>query len=51
MMRPFDLIVFDWDGTLVDSAAQIVASVQAAAVEMGWSPPTDAAVRNIIGLG
>jgi phosphoglycolate phosphatase len=51
MTRAFDLIVFDWDGTLMDSAAHIIASVQAAAVELGWAPPTDAAVRDIIGLG
>jgi phosphoglycolate phosphatase len=51
MMRPFDLIVFDWDGTLMDSAAHIVGSVQSAAVELGWPPPSEAAIRNIIGLG
>ena len=51
MSRVFELIVFDWDGTLMDSAAQIVACVQAAAREIGWKPQSEGAVRNIIGLG
>jgi len=49
--RPYDLIVFDWDGTLMDSAAKIVRCFQAAAVDAGLAPPPDAAIRNIIGLG
>jgi phosphoglycolate phosphatase-like HAD superfamily hydrolase len=49
--RHYDLIVFDWDGTLMDSAAKIVRCFQAAASDAGLAPPTDAAVRNIIGLG
>lgn len=49
--RPFDLIVFDWDGTLMDSAAKIVRCFQRAAREVGLAPPPDAAIRNIIGLG
>lgn len=49
--RPFDLIVFDWDGTLMDSAAKIVRCFQCAARDVGLPPPRDDAVRNIIGLG
>jgi phosphoglycolate phosphatase len=49
--RKFELIVFDWDGTLMDSAGLIVASVQAAARDLGLAPPTDARARHIIGLG
>ena len=45
------MIVFDWDGTLCDSAHHIVASVQAACREMGLSEPSDEAAANIIGLG
>lgn len=48
--RRYDLIVFDWDGTLMDSAAKIVRCFQAAAGEVGVEVPSDAAVRNIIGL-
>lgn len=47
----YDLIVFDWDGTLMDSAAKIVRCFQAAAHDAGIAPPADAAIRNIIGLG
>ena len=51
MTRNFDLLVFDWDGTLMDSEAKIVGAVHAAAADLGLeAPPTDA-VRNIIGLG
>lgn len=45
------LIVFDWDGTLCDSVARIVHAMQSAAQDVGVVPPTDVAVRNIIGLG
>lgn len=51
MNRQFDLIVFDWDGTLMDSAAKIVASLQAAGVDLGLPERSDAACRNVIGLG
>lgn len=51
MARRYELIVFDWDGTLMDSAAVIASSVQAAARDLGLEPPTDEAARHIIGLG
>ncbi|MFN3883662.1 MAG: HAD family hydrolase [Rhodocyclaceae bacterium] len=51
MRQRFELIVFDWDGTLMDSAAMIVASVQAAARDLGLEPPDEARARHIIGLG
>jgi len=47
----YSLVIFDWDGTLMDSAARIVACMQAAARELQWPVPSDAAVRDIIGLG
>jgi len=47
----YRLVIFDWDGTLMDSAARIVACMQAAAHDIGWAPLSDAAVRDIIGLG
>ena len=47
----FDLIVFDWDGTLMDSEARIVSSMRAAFIELGAEPPPPAAVRDVIGLG
>jgi phosphoglycolate phosphatase len=51
MNRQFDLIVFDWDGTLMDSEAKIVRCMQAAAVDVGIHDPGAEAIRNIIGLG
>ena len=51
MPKNFDLIVFDWDGTLMDSAGVIVASIQHAARDIGVAVPSDAACRQIIGLG
>jgi phosphoglycolate phosphatase len=48
--RPFDLLVFDWDGTLVDSEALIVASMQAAAVALGLRPVRTDRVKDVIGL-
>lgn len=48
---PFDLLVFDWDGTLMDSEAQIVACLQAAASECGLPELDRNRLRNVIGLG
>ena len=45
------LIVFDWDGTLMDSAAHIVACLQNAITELSLAPKTDNEIKNIIGLG
>jgi len=43
--------VFDWDGTLMDSAACIASSLKAAGNDMALSLRTDAELRNVIGLG
>ena len=51
MNRRFDLIVFDWDGTLMDSEARIVVCMQRAASDIGLPVPSGAATREIIGLG
>ena len=51
MAKRFDLIVFDWDGTLMDSAAAIVSAIQAACRDLGITPPSDERARHIIGLG
>jgi phosphoglycolate phosphatase len=47
----FKLLVFDWDGTLMDSEARIVECVQAAVRDLGRELPSREAIRNIIGLG
>lgn len=51
MNRSFDLIVFDWDGTLMDSARKIVRCFQVAAADVGVAVPDEERVRHIIGLG
>lgn len=51
MPQQFDLIVFDWDGTLVDSARNIVSALQAASIDAGLEPPRDRMARSVIGLG
>lgn len=50
MPKQFDLIVFDWDGTLADSTRAIVDSIQAASEDAGLPAPEEAAARGIIGL-
>lgn len=50
MKNRFDLIIFDWDGTLVDSIDWIVHCIQQAAAEYGCRVPDDQAARDIIGL-
>jgi phosphoglycolate phosphatase len=47
----FKLIVFDWDGTLMDSEARIVSCIQAAFADVGETPPSRDASRDVIGLG
>ena len=47
----YKLLIFDWDGTVIDSAARIVSSMQAAACDLNLGNLTDDQVRNIIGLG
>ncbi len=51
MTRKYDLIIFDWDGTLMDSIDKIVRCMTAAAEDMGVADPGTAAIRHIIGLG
>ena len=49
--RRFDLVVFDWDGTLFDSTALIVRCIQAASRDLGVAVPSDADAAYVIGLG
>lgn len=49
--RKFDLIAFDWDGTLFDSTAIIVRCIQRAVRDVGGTPPSDTAASYVIGLG
>lgn len=49
--RVFDLIAFDWDGTLFDSTALITRSIQAAVRDVGGTVPSDLAASHVIGMG
>lgn len=48
--RQFDLIAFDWDGTLYDSTRAIVRSIQQAVVDVGGAMPSDQAAAWVIGM-
>ncbi len=49
--RRFDLIAFDWDGTLFDSTALIVRCIQQACADVGAAVPSDEQAAYVIGLG
>ena len=49
--RRFDLIVFDWDGTLFDSTRLIARCIQAACADVGTTVPSDRDASYVIGLG
>jgi phosphoglycolate phosphatase len=49
--RRFDLIVFDWDGTLFDSTALIARCIQSACADVGTAVPSDRDASYVIGLG
>ena len=54
-MKQYELIIFDWDGTLMDSVGKIVIAVQAMARDVSLNDvtitvPTESAIRDVIGL-
>ncbi|MFZ2302161.1 MAG: HAD-IIIA family hydrolase [Gallionella sp.] len=51
MAKRYDLIVFDWDGTVMDSTAVIVDSVQSACRDLNLTVPDNETARHVIGLG
>jgi phosphoglycolate phosphatase len=50
-MKNFDLIVFDWDGTILDSTSTIVHCIQASARDLGLAVPPQSIASHVIGLG
>ena len=50
-MPAFDLLIFDWDGTLADSAGLIVSTTQAAIRDLGLPPRENHQISELIGLG
>ncbi len=51
MTKRYDLIVFDWDGTVMDSTAVIAGSIQMACRDLDLEVPSDEMARHVIGLG
>lgn len=49
-MKNYKLVIFDWDGTLMDSVDRIVSSMQSAAKAIGLVIPSNHEVKQIIGL-
>lgn len=49
--KRFDLLIFDWDGTLMDSTGAIAQSIQLACADLGLRVPQTEEARQIIGLG
>jgi phosphoglycolate phosphatase len=49
--RQFDLIAFDWDGTLFDSTAIIARCIQNAVRDVGGVVPSDQDAAYVIGMG
>jgi phosphoglycolate phosphatase len=47
----YQLIIFDWDGTIMDSAQKIANCIQASARDVGLDVPTTEQAKSIIGLG
>jgi phosphoglycolate phosphatase len=50
VQRDYDLLIFDWDGTLADSIGRIVEAMHLAAGRAGYATCDDEAVKGIIGL-
>ncbi len=50
-MPRFSLLIFDWDGTLADSAGHIVNSMQQAITALNLPQRPDQVIRELIGLG
>ncbi len=50
-MSRIRLVVFDWDGTLIDSTAAIVHAIRASAADLGLPVPSREQAAHVIGLG
>lgn len=50
MLNDYKLVIFDWDGTLMDSVGYIVKCIQFAANANQLLPPDEQSIRNIIGM-
>ena len=46
-----EVVVFDWDGTVADSVAQVVQAIRKTAESLGLTPPPAETIRPLVGLG
>lgn len=51
MRQRYRVVVFDWDGTLIDSTAAIVHAIRASAADLGLPVPSREQASHVIGLG
>jgi len=51
MPKQYELLVFDWDGTLMDSADAIIVSIQLSCLDLGLPAPERERAAHVIGLG
>lgn len=49
-VKKYKLVIFDWDGTIMDSIGKIINCVRLSAHSLNITPPNDNAIKNIIGL-
>lgn len=50
MLNKYDLVIFDWDGTIMDSIGHIVTCIQHAAIANELKVPDEQSIRDIIGM-
>ncbi|MDH0449167.1 HAD-IA family hydrolase [Shewanella sp. GD04112] len=48
--RKYDLVIFDWDGTLMDSIGKIIVCIENMARALALHVPAETDIRNVIGL-
>ena len=49
-IKKYKLVIFDWDGTVMNSVGKIVNCIRQSALSLNITPPSDDAIKNIIGL-
>ena len=47
----YRLLIFDWDGTIIDSASTIAECIRLAAADLGLPVPSEQQAKHVIGLG
>ncbi|ATC86926.1 HAD-IA family hydrolase [Pseudoalteromonas arctica] len=49
-IKKYKLVIFDWDGTIMDSVTKIVNCIRSSAESLNLVSPSDEAIKNIIGM-